>query len=199
MQALLPMLGFIVDKKYVSVYGSVYAIADISYCAAYAVGPIIAGHIVESMGFMALNFSVAILSLAYAPALYYLRDMHDYAKYDENADIGGGGAVVMEDPPMKVVLHFSDQHQGSLLKKCTFYYNTQSRFASVVFVSSMDLCPYCDLGSIFLVCSSVSQSASQSVSQSVSQNVSQNVSQKVLQKLSLVVSQKLSQKCSQVE
>ena len=120
------MLGFIVDKKYVSVYGSVYAIADISYCAAYAVGPIIAGHIVESMGFMALNFSVAILSLAYAPALYYLRDMHDYAKYDENADIGGGGAVVMEDPPMKVVLNFSDQHQGSLLKNglLTIHYYT---------------------------------------------------------------------------
>ena len=114
------MLGFIVDKKYVSVYGSVYAIADISYCAAYAVGPIIAGHIVESMGFMALNFSVAILSLAYAPALYYLRDMHDYAKYDENADIGGGGAVVMEDPPMKVALNFSNQHQGSLLKSMCF-------------------------------------------------------------------------------
>ena len=31
--ALLPMLGFIVDKKYTAVYGSVYAIADISYCA----------------------------------------------------------------------------------------------------------------------------------------------------------------------
>jgi len=30
--ALLPTLGFIVDKKYTSVYGSVYAIADISYC-----------------------------------------------------------------------------------------------------------------------------------------------------------------------
>ena len=44
--ALLPMLGFIVDKKYVSVYGSVYAIADISYCAAYAVGPVIAGKII---------------------------------------------------------------------------------------------------------------------------------------------------------
>ena len=43
--ALLPMLGFIVDKKYVSVYGSVYAIADISYCAAYAVGPVIAGKV----------------------------------------------------------------------------------------------------------------------------------------------------------
>ena len=35
--ALLPMLGFIVDKKYTAVYGSVYAIADISYCAGAAV------------------------------------------------------------------------------------------------------------------------------------------------------------------
>ena len=61
--ALLPTLGFIVDKKYVSVYGSVYAIADIAYSAAYAVGPIIAGHIVEGMGFTALNISVALISL----------------------------------------------------------------------------------------------------------------------------------------
>ncbi len=59
--------GFIVDKKYVSVYGSVYAIADISYSAAYAVGPIIAGHIVENMGFTALNISVAILSILWVP------------------------------------------------------------------------------------------------------------------------------------
>ena len=99
--ALLPMLGFIVDKKYVSVYGSVYAIADISYCAAYAVGPIVAGHIVESMGFIALNISVAILSLAYAPALYFLKDMHAYMPYDEDGPIGEGGGVVMGDPPMK--------------------------------------------------------------------------------------------------
>ena len=76
-----------------SVYGSVYAIADISYCAAYAVGPIIAGHIVEAMGFTALNFSVAILSLAYAPALYFLRGMHTYQNYDEDADVGGGGVI----------------------------------------------------------------------------------------------------------
>ena len=70
-----------------------YAIADISYCAAYAVGPIIAGHIVEEMGFTALNFSVAILSLAYAPALYYLRGFHQYTNYDEEADVGGGGVI----------------------------------------------------------------------------------------------------------
>ena len=56
-----------------SVYGSVYAIADISYSAAYAVGPVIAGHIVEQMGFTALNICVAIISLLYCPALYYLK------------------------------------------------------------------------------------------------------------------------------
>ncbi len=39
--SLLPMLGFLVDTRHVSVYGSVYAIADISYSLAYAFGPII--------------------------------------------------------------------------------------------------------------------------------------------------------------
>ena len=52
--ALLPMLGYIVDKKYVSVYGSVYAIADISYCAAYAVGPVIAGKVYLFFKFRAI-------------------------------------------------------------------------------------------------------------------------------------------------
>ena len=97
MQALLPMLGFIVDKKYVSVYGSVYAIADISYCAAYAVGPVIAGQIVESMGFVALNLRVAILSLAYCPMLYFLKNMHDYQAYEPSDEPG----VVLKDPPAK--------------------------------------------------------------------------------------------------
>ena len=43
--ALLPLLGFLVDLRYVSVYGSIYAIADISYSLAYAIGPVIAGAI----------------------------------------------------------------------------------------------------------------------------------------------------------
>ena len=71
--ALLPTLGFIVDKKYTSVYGSVYAIADISYSAAYAFGPVVAGHIVEIYGFTVLNIIVAIISLVYAPIIYYLK------------------------------------------------------------------------------------------------------------------------------
>ena len=48
--ALLPTLGFIVDTRYTSVYGSVYAIADISYSFAYSLGPIVAGNIVAKYG-----------------------------------------------------------------------------------------------------------------------------------------------------
>ncbi|XP_023345498.1 vesicular acetylcholine transporter isoform X2 [Eurytemora carolleeae] len=96
--ALLPTLGFIVDKKYTSVYGSVYAIADISYSAAYAFGPVAAGHIVETMGFTALNIIVAIISIGYAPIIYYLKDMHDYNKYEEP---GTEENVLMGDPPTK--------------------------------------------------------------------------------------------------
>lgn len=96
--ALLPTLGFIVDKKYTSVYGSVYAIADISYCAAYAFGPVVAGWIVENWGFIVLNIIVACISLAYAPIIYYLKDMHSYNKYEES---GAEENVLMGDPPTK--------------------------------------------------------------------------------------------------
>ncbi len=74
--SLLPMLGRVVDMKYVSVYGSVYAIADVAYCAAYALGPVVAGQIVGRLGFEALNVFVGVLSLAYVPALYFLRGVH---------------------------------------------------------------------------------------------------------------------------
>ena len=45
------------------------------------------------MGFTALNICVAVLSLAYAPALYYLRGFNTYQNYDEDADVGGGGTI----------------------------------------------------------------------------------------------------------
>lgn len=96
--ALLPTLGYIVDKKYTSVYGSVYAIADISYSAAYAFGPYTAGKIVEAFGFVALNMIVAVISVVYCPVIYYLKDMHDYNKYEEP---GMEENVLMGDPPTK--------------------------------------------------------------------------------------------------
>uniref|UniRef100_A0A6V7LY57 Major facilitator superfamily (MFS) profile domain-containing protein n=1 Tax=Bracon brevicornis TaxID=1563983 RepID=A0A6V7LY57_9HYME len=93
--ALLPTLGYLVDVRYVSVYGSIYAIADISYSVAYAVGPIIAGGVVEAIGFTALNIGIAFSNLLYAPVLYYLRDIYDFKPFQDEAN------VLMQDPPDK--------------------------------------------------------------------------------------------------
>jgi DHA1 family vesicular acetylcholine transporter-like MFS transporter 3 len=105
--ALLPTLGYLVDTRYVSVYGSIYAIADISYSLAYAVGPIIAGGIVEMIGFVALNILIAILNLAYAPVLSYLRNVYDFKPMESEANI------LMSDPPAKEYQTYSLQNQQS--------------------------------------------------------------------------------------
>ncbi|XP_017504338.3 vesicular acetylcholine transporter [Manis javanica] len=73
--ALLPTLAFLVDVRHVSVYGSVYAIADISYSVAYALGPIVAGHIVHSLGFAQLSLGMGLANLLYAPILLLLRNV----------------------------------------------------------------------------------------------------------------------------
>ncbi|XP_064617974.1 vesicular acetylcholine transporter-like [Liolophura sinensis] len=85
--ALLPTLGYLVDVRHVSVYGSVYAIADISYSLAYAFGPILAGSIVVSIGFLWLNMLIMISNVVYAPALYALRNMYLYKPFDDENDM----------------------------------------------------------------------------------------------------------------
>ncbi|KAK9506471.1 hypothetical protein O3M35_008407 [Rhynocoris fuscipes] len=103
--ALLPTLGYLVDVRYVSVYGSIYAIADISYSVAYAVGPIIAGGVVEAIGFTALNFGIAISNLMYAPVLTYLRNIYDFKPFENEANI------LMSDPPDKQYQTYTMQDQ----------------------------------------------------------------------------------------
>ncbi|KAI9535394.1 hypothetical protein NQZ68_002948 [Dissostichus eleginoides] len=73
--ALLPTLAFLVDVRHVSVYGSVYAIADISYCVAYALGPVVAGQIVHDLGFVQLNLGMGLINVLYAPALLLLKNV----------------------------------------------------------------------------------------------------------------------------
>lgn len=92
--ALLPTLGYLVDLRYVSVYGSIYAIADISYSFAYAFGPIIAGRVLETVGFLGLNIIIAVTNLAYVPLLFLLRNIYDKGFVDE-------ANILMKDPPDK--------------------------------------------------------------------------------------------------
>lgn len=103
--AILPTLGYIVDVRYVSVYGSIYAIADISYSLAYAIGPIVAGEVVEMIGFTWLNIIIAVSNLAYAPALMRLRNIYDFKPFQNEAN------VLMADPPDKEYQTYAMQEQ----------------------------------------------------------------------------------------
>ena len=76
--ALLPLLGYLVDVRHTSVYGSIYAIADISYSLAYAFGPIMAGGITAKFSFTALNMGICFSNLLYAPVLYLLRSFYQF-------------------------------------------------------------------------------------------------------------------------
>ena len=84
--AILPTMGYLVDVRHVSVYGSVYAIADISYSLAYAFGPIVAGGIVNTIGFTSLNVGIFISNIVYAPILALLRHVYDYKPFENEAN-----------------------------------------------------------------------------------------------------------------
>lgn len=36
--SMMPTMGYLVDIRHASVYGSVYAIADVAFCLGYAIG-----------------------------------------------------------------------------------------------------------------------------------------------------------------
>ncbi|XP_039269633.1 putative vesicular acetylcholine transporter-B isoform X3 [Styela clava] len=76
--ALLPTLAFLVDVRHTSVYGSVYAIADISYSVAYALGPILAGQAVQSIGYTEMNVLIGMANVCFAPVLFTLRKVYDW-------------------------------------------------------------------------------------------------------------------------
>lgn len=63
--AILPTLAYLVDVRHTSVYGSIYAIADISYSLAYAFGPVVAGNMVYAVGFTALNIGSLLVLLTF--------------------------------------------------------------------------------------------------------------------------------------
>ena len=93
--AILPTMAFLVDANHVSVYGSVYAIADISYCLAYAFGPIVAGGIVASVGFMWLNIGIFFSNIAYAPAMLCIRNIYKYKAYEDEEGLEPGEGKIL--------------------------------------------------------------------------------------------------------
>ena len=52
--AMMPLMGYLVDLRHVSVYGSVYAIADVAFCLGFAVGKMF-----DTYSSVSLHLSVA--------------------------------------------------------------------------------------------------------------------------------------------
>ncbi|NWV05350.1 VMAT1 protein, partial [Ptilonorhynchus violaceus] len=71
--SMMPLMAYLVDLRHASVYGTVYAIADVAFCMGFAIGPSMAGAIVRALGFPWLMVIVGVLNVAYAPLCWALR------------------------------------------------------------------------------------------------------------------------------
>ncbi|XP_003794045.1 chromaffin granule amine transporter isoform X2 [Otolemur garnettii] len=71
--SMMPTMGHLVDLRHASVYGSIYAIADVALCMGFAVGPTTGGAIVQAIGFPWLMVISGVINITYAPLCYCLR------------------------------------------------------------------------------------------------------------------------------
>ncbi|NXX58074.1 VMAT1 protein, partial [Scopus umbretta] len=72
--SIMPIMGYLVDLRHTSVYGNVYAIADVAFCMGFAIGPSAGGAIVRAIGFPWLMIIIGVINIAYAPLCWYLRN-----------------------------------------------------------------------------------------------------------------------------
>ncbi|KAL4231166.1 hypothetical protein ACF0H5_008748 [Mactra antiquata] len=72
--SMMPHMGYLVDLRHVSVYGNIYAIADIAFAMGFAVGPMLSGTIVKAIGFSWMLWIIAIASFIYTPLIFLLRN-----------------------------------------------------------------------------------------------------------------------------
>ncbi|KAG2468961.1 VMAT1 protein, partial [Polypterus senegalus] len=72
--SLLPIMGYLVDIRHTSVYGSVYAIADVALCLGFAIGPLTGGAIVKYLSFPYLMVIIGVINIVYTPLCWFLRN-----------------------------------------------------------------------------------------------------------------------------
>uniref|UniRef100_A0A673KFW6 Synaptic vesicular amine transporter-like n=1 Tax=Sinocyclocheilus rhinocerous TaxID=307959 RepID=A0A673KFW6_9TELE len=72
--SMMPIMGYLVDLRHVSVYGSVYAIADVAFCMGFAIGPSAGGAIARSIGFPWLMTIIGVVDILFAPLCFLLRN-----------------------------------------------------------------------------------------------------------------------------
>ncbi|NXF31584.1 VMAT1 protein, partial [Nyctibius bracteatus] len=72
--SMMPIMGYLVDLRHTSIYGNVYAIADVALCMGFAIGPSTGGAIVRAVGFPWLMIIIGVINIVYAPLCWYLRN-----------------------------------------------------------------------------------------------------------------------------
>ncbi|XP_029915600.1 chromaffin granule amine transporter [Myripristis murdjan] len=72
--SMMAIMGYLVDIRHASVYGSVYAIADVALCMGFAVGPSTGGALVQAVGFPCLMVFIGVINILYAPLCFLLRN-----------------------------------------------------------------------------------------------------------------------------
>ncbi|XP_028269839.1 chromaffin granule amine transporter-like [Parambassis ranga] len=72
--SMMAIMGYLVDIRHASVYGSVYAIADVALCMGFAIGPSTGGVLVQAVGFPCLMVFIGVINILYAPFCFLLRN-----------------------------------------------------------------------------------------------------------------------------
>ncbi|KAM9858663.1 chromaffin granule amine transporter [Aulostomus maculatus] len=72
--SMMAIMGYLVDIRHASVYGSIYAIADVALCMGFAIGPSTGGALVQVVGFPCLMVFIGVINILYAPLCFLLRN-----------------------------------------------------------------------------------------------------------------------------
>lgn len=73
---VLPTVAYLVDTRHAKVYGSVYAIIDISYSLCYAFGPMVSGLILHFIGFKGMSIILCCVLGSFVPFLLFLKRIY---------------------------------------------------------------------------------------------------------------------------
>eukprot|EP00118_Oscarella_pearsei_P020573 m.224035 g.224035 ORF g.224035 m.224035 type:complete len:296 (+) comp39988_c1_seq14:2632-3519(+) len=72
---LVPLLGTIVDVRYTSVYGSIYAISTTAFCIGFAIGPIYAVSVAKYVSFRWATWSASVAVFAFSFLIIHLKNI----------------------------------------------------------------------------------------------------------------------------
>lgn len=99
---MMPMLGYLVDIRHTSVYGSVYAIGDVAFCAGFVIGPLLSGTVGRFLGFEGLVIITALVCFTFAPFLFLLK----------NPPILNEEQILLQGSCVKYVNYTDDEETG---------------------------------------------------------------------------------------